>query len=95
MADGWIKIPQIIKKQWFYKNINTRLVYFHILVNTDEEGLCRTSMADLSHSCKLTKEQTRYALKLLEEGKNIKYWRSGNSTIVEVASWNSFRYKEE
>ena len=95
MADGWIKIPQIIKKQWFYKNINTRLVYFHILANTDEEGLCHTTITDLSYNCGLTRHQTRHALELLHAEKNIFYYRSGNGILIEVASWEAFHINGE
>jgi len=72
-----VKLWRKMVNSSIYRDVNARLVLFHLMLTSDDEGLVQTSMKILADEVGLSKKQVELALrKLLEKG-TIAYMERG------------------
>lgn len=102
---GYIKLFRNIQKWEFYKDISTKTLYIHLLLNatfddyeltkykiTIPRGHYFTSVRNLSEETGLTVQQVRTSLSKLEK-KEITITRVKNHTLIRINNWDIYQEK--
>lgn len=104
--EGWIKIHrQILNWEW-YKDINVKILFIHLLLTANHQeknwkgqlvkrGQKLTSLQHLANETGLTLQQTRTALIKLKSTGEIAYTTTNKYTLVTIAKYNDYQFTDE
>lgn len=104
--EGWIKIHrQILNWEW-YKDINVKILFIHLLLTANHQeknwkgqlvkrGQKLTSLQHLANETGLTLQQTRTALIKLKSTGEITYTTTNKYTLVTIAKYNDYQFTDE
>ena len=107
MDKGWIKIHRKILNWEWYSDVNTKVVFLHLLLKANHEeknykgniigvGECLTSVASLSRELNLSTKQVRTALNHLKKGNEVAS-RTANgeangASIIKLCNYAVYQY---
>lgn len=104
--EGWIKMyRKLIEWEW-YNDINTKVVFLHLLLtanhkekkwqgNTILKGQKLTSLEHLSKEVGLSIQQTRTALKKLKSTNEITIKSTNKYTLITIEKYSDYQDKDE
>ena len=104
--EGWIKIHrQILNWEW-YKDINVKILFIHLLLTANHQGknwkgqLVKrgqklTSLQHLANETGLTLQQTRTALIKLKSTGEITYTTTNKYTLVTITKYDDYQFIDE
>lgn len=107
---GWIKIHRKILNWEWYTDVNTKVVFLHLLLKANHEeknykgniigvGECLTSVASLSRELNLSTKQVRTALNHLKKGNEVAS-RTANgeasgASIIKLCNYALYQYIDD
>lgn len=103
--DGWIKIHRKFLDWEWYDDINTKVVFLHLLLLANHEdknwrgqiilrGQLVTSINNLSKSIGLSAQQTRTSLNKLKSTNEITIKSTNKYTTVTIVKYNDYQVNE-
>lgn len=104
--EGWIKIHrQILNWEW-YKDINVKILFIHLLLTANHQeknwkgqlvkrGQKLTSLQHLANETGLTLQQTRTALIKLKSTGEITYTTTNKYTLVTITKYDDYQFADE
>ena len=104
--DGWIKLHRkIINWEW-YDDINTKVIFLHLLLTANHEekdwrgqkilrGQKLTSISHLAKEVGLTVKQTRVSLDKLKRTNEITCKGTNKYTLVTIEKYNDYQINEK
>lgn len=104
--EGWIKIHrQILNWEW-YKDINVKILFIHLLLTANHQeknwkgqlvkrGQKLTSLQHLANETGLTLQQTRTALIKLKSTGEITYTTTNKYTLVTITKYDDYQFINE
>lgn len=99
MLNGFVKLHRNILDWEYYKDINTKVLYIHLLLKAAfadyktkdgyiiHTGTLFTSIRKLANETGLTEKETRTALKHLEGAHIIELTTAHKGTLIKVENW--------
>lgn len=103
---GWIKLSrQILEWEW-YKDINTKIVFIHLLLSVNikdtkymgfniKRGSKAIKLKELSNELALTENEVRTALKHLKKTGEIETKRTNKFTLVSIVNYSKYQDSEK
>lgn len=101
---GWIKIHRSILKWEWYDDVNTRILFFHLLVTVNHEesrwhgitinrGQRITSISKLAKESRLTVKSVRVALEHLKRTQEVAYKGHKRYSVITVTNYDRYQTK--
>lgn len=103
--EGWIKIHRkMIEWEW-YNDINTKVVFLHLLLTANhkaqkwrgiviERGQKLTSLSHLAKETKLSVKQVRVALNKLKTTSEVAIETTSKYTLITIEKYNDYQVNE-
>lgn len=102
MENDWISIHRKFKDWQWYKNINVKTVFLHLLLKANykdnywkdvlvRRGECITSIEHLSDETGLTIQQTRTALNKLKSTQEITIKTTNKYTLISITKYDFYQ----
>ena len=103
--EGWIKIHRKMVKWEWYDDINTKVLFLHLLLTANHEdrkwrgitilrGQKLTSIQHLAKETKLTVMQTRTSLNKLKSTHEITIETTSKYTLITIEKYNDYQNKD-
>lgn len=103
---GWIKIHRKMVNWEWYQDINTKTLFFHLLLTANhapkkwqgymiERGQKITSLKHLADETNLTVQQVRTSLNKLKSTNEITIKPTNKNTIVTILKYSDYQDKDE
>lgn len=103
--NGYIKLFRKMMEWEWYKDVNTKAVFLHILLNANYEfqryrgqeifkGQMLTSVAKISEETGLSTREVRTALDHLKATNEIKVKATNRGTLITVEKWGFYQVDE-
>ena len=104
--DGWIKIHRKILEWEWYDDINTKVLFWHLLLTanhkdkkwrgqTIKRGQRLTSLEHLAEEVGLTVQQTRTSLNKLKSTNEITIKSTNKFTVVTIEKYSDYQINEK
>jgi len=104
--DGWIKIHRKILEWEWYDDINTKVLFWHLLLTanhkdkkwrgqTIKRGQRLTSLEHLAKEVGLTVQQTRTSLNKLKSTSEITIKSTNKFTVVTIEKYSDYQINEK
>lgn len=102
MESGWIKLNKKILDWGWYKDVNTKAVFLHLLITANYEdkvfkgdvihrGEVATSIGNLAKSVGITYDQARTALEHLKDTKEITITRRSKHLVISIVNYAKYQ----
>lgn len=102
MSDGYIKLHRKIKEWQWYNDLNTRVLFLHILLSAEwktikkgkielKAGQLDTSLPKLSEETGLSVQQIRTALANMISTGEITSSQQGKTRVITVNNWDEYQ----
>ena len=99
---GWIKLHRSFLKWEWYNNVNTKMLFIHLLLKVNYEdkewhkinipkGSCITSINHLAQELDLTPRKIRTALENLKTTNNVTIKTTKKYTLVTIENWEKYQ----
>lgn len=106
MDNGWIKLHRSILNWDWYSDINTKILFIHILLKANFEekswrgilikrGCLHTSINHLSIEIGISEKQTRNCLKKLKNTNEIDYKGASEGTMITITNYDNYQTLEK
>ena len=103
---GFVKLHRKMLGWRWYKDINTKVVFLHILLTAThravgykkyelQPGQVVTTLSKISAETGLTVKQVRRALDNLEQTGELGRERAGKETLITIENWASYQSTDE
>lgn len=100
--NGWIKLHRKILEWEWYSDINTRILFIHLLLSANHKdqrwkgvlirrGQILTGINKLSQQTKQTVQQTRTALNKLKSTNEITIESTNKYSVITICKWDSYQ----
>lgn len=100
--NGWIKISRKMLDWGWYKDVNTKAVFLHLLLmaNTEDKkfrhdtirrGECVVSIGNMAETLGITYMQARTALNHLKDTKEITITRKSKYLVISIQNYNEYQ----
>ncbi|SMG31949.1 hypothetical protein SAMN05660862_2226 [Sphingobacterium psychroaquaticum] len=105
-AQGWIKLHRSLLEWEWYKDLNTRSLFLHLLIranfkdnkfqgNTIKRGQLLTGINVLSLETSLSVQQLRTSLKKLKSTNEITIETSTKNSIITIVNYDFYQNSDE
>jgi len=105
-SQGWIKLHRTILEWEWYKDINTKILFLHLLLkanhrdkkfqgNTVKRGQLVTGLFVLSDETSLTVQQLRTSLKKLKSTNEITIESSSKNSLITIINYDNYQVKDD
>lgn len=102
MPEGWIKLHRSLLNWEWYDDINTKVLFFHLLLSCNyeqkkwrgvniEPGQIITGRYKLSEQTGLSEQQVRTSLSKLKSTNEITIKTTSKFSVITVVSWKSYQ----
>lgn len=96
--EGFVKFHRKLKRNKFYTDANTMLLFFHIILeaswfDSDDEkrGELKTSVSELAEDLKKDRKTIRKSLNILIDESIISVRKSGKNSIIKVKNYDLYQ----
>ena len=104
--DGWIKIHRKMLNWEWYDDINTKVLFFHLLLTANHKeqkwrghtilrGQRLTSLQHLAKETKLSVQQTRTSLNKLKSTNEITIKSTNKNTLITIEKYSDYQAKDD
>jgi len=105
MRIGWIKLHRRFLEWGWYKDINTKVVFIHLLLSanhtecefegiTIKPGQVAIGRKSLAEAVGLSERQVRTALEHLKSTNEITTWSTNKFTVVTIERWGMYQVED-
>lgn len=102
---GWIKLHRSFLKWEWYNNVNTKMLFIHLLLKVNYEdkewhkvdipkGSCITSYGNLAKELGLSVQNVRTAIAKLKSTHEITVKSTNKFIVVTIENWEKYQYGE-
>lgn len=102
MVKGWIKLHRQFTKWGWYKDVNTKVVFLHLLLTANyteteyqgiklKPGQVPVGRKSLAKELGLTERQVRTAIEHLKSTNEITTWSTSKFTVVTIEKWRDYQ----